>query len=165
MQAYDLSKVSILVLEKHLLIRNLLTEVFDEFGIATTMSTADPEVAYDMLATSPVPIDIVLTDWSPDLDGIAFLKRLRRDPATPNPFVPVIVCTANSEIGHICTVRDMGGTEILVKPVSARTIYSRICSVIESHRPFVRITDFFGPDRRRRGRGMYGGLERRKRSI
>jgi len=163
MQAYDLSKISILVLEKHLLIRNLLTEVFREFGVATTLSTADPDKAYDLFMTSPV--DIVMSDWSPDLDGMAFLKRLRLHTTSHNRFVPVIVCTANSELRHARTVRDTGGTEILIKPVSARTIYSRICSVVENHRPFISCLDFFGPDRRRRPQPMEGRVERRKSAI
>lgn len=83
MQAYDLSKITILVLEKHLLIRNLLTEVFNEFGVANTLSTADPDMAIDMFMTAPVPVDIVLSDWSPDLDGMAFLQRLRHDASHP----------------------------------------------------------------------------------
>ena len=63
---YDLTKLSILVLEKHLLIRKLLTEVFDEFGVATVFSTPVPEIAFDIFMTHPV--DIVICDWTLDLD-------------------------------------------------------------------------------------------------
>ena len=161
LQAYDLSKVRILVLEKHLLIRKLLTEVFNEFGVATVFSTPDPEVAFDFYMTNPV--DIVLSDWTHGLDGMAFLKQLRQGNTSHNPFIPVIVCTANTQFHHVCTARDMGMTEFLAKPVSAKTIYSRICAVIESNRPFIRITDFFGPDRRRYMDDAYGGVEHRMR--
>jgi len=164
MQAYDLSKISILVLEKHLLIRNLLTDVFREFGVATTLSTADPDTAYDMFMTNS-NLDIVMSDWAPDLDGMAFLTRLRRHTTSHNRFVPVIICTANTELRHACTVRDHGGTEILFKPVTAKAVYSRICAVIEGHRPFVSCHDFFGPDRRRRARPLEGRVERRKRAV
>ena len=106
MQAYDLSKLNILVLEKHLLIRRLLTDVFREFGVPSIQCTEDPEVAFEMFQSPTVPTDLVLSDWTPDLDGMAFLERLRKHPDSPNSFVPVIVCTANTEYHHVCTARD-----------------------------------------------------------
>ncbi len=162
MQAYDLSKLSILVLEKHLLLRRLLTDVFREFGVPSIQSTADPAVAFQMFQSPMVATDIVLCDWAPDLDGMAFLDKLRKDPDSPNPFVPVIVCTANTELKNVCTARDRGMTEFLAKPVSAKLIYSRIVAVIEHNRPFIKVGGFFGLDRRRRG-ADHGGEERRRR--
>ena len=124
MQAYDLTGLSILVLEKHLLIRKLLTDVFSEFGVPTVQSTQDPDVAWNMFLHFPV--DIILSDWTEGLDGMAFLTSVRQDPDSPNAFIPVVVCTANTELRHICTARDAGMTEFLAKPVSAVAIYARI---------------------------------------
>lgn len=163
MQSYNLEKLSILVLEKHLLVRKLLTDVFREFGVPTVQSTSDPDVAWNMFQRFPV--DLILSDWTYDLDGMGFLKKVRQDADTCNPFIPVIVCTANTEYLQVCFARDMGMTEFLAKPVSAMAIYSRICAVIENNRPFIRIHDFFGPDRRRRAGVSFGGEERRQRSI
>ena len=99
------------------------------------------------------------------LDGMAFLTKIRQDEDTPDPFVPVVVCAANTEYRHVCIARDKGMTEFLAKPVSARTIYFRICALVENRRPFIRITNFFGPDRRRHLDEEYAGANRRKRSI
>jgi CheY-like chemotaxis protein len=162
MQSYNLEKLNILVLEKHLLIRNLLTEVFREFGVSTVLSTADPVIAWDMFKQSPV--DLILSDWSDGLDGMAFLRLVRQSPESANPFVPVIVCTANTEYRHVCYARDTGMTDFLAKPVSAKTIYGRICAAIENQRAFVRAANFFGPDRRRHADSLYGGVDRRKRA-
>lgn len=161
MQAYDLRELSILVLEKHLLIRKLLTDVFSEFGVPTVQSTSDPEIAWNMFLNFPV--DIILSDWSDGLDGMAFLTQVRQDPDSPNPFIPVVVCTANTELRHICIARDTGMTEYLAKPISARTVYSRICALVENHRPFIRISGFFGPDRRRHLADEFSGVNRRQR--
>ncbi len=162
MQSYNLNKLSILVLEKHLLIRNLLTEVFREFGVSTVLNTQDTGVAWEMF--QQFPVDLILSDWAEGLNGMAFLRRVRQDPESKNPFVPVIVCTANTEYRHVCCARDTGMTDFLAKPVSAKTIYSRICASIENHRPFVRVADFFGPDRRRHADALFGGVDRRKRA-
>jgi len=160
MNPYDLSKLSILLLESNYLMRKLLIDVFVSFGVASVQSTADPEIAFDLFKA--VPVDIIISDWSPDLDGMAFLKRLRTDPESPNPFVPVIICTAKSELRDVCEARDLGMTEYLTKPVSANHIYSRIVSLIEHDRKFIRVGDFFGPDRRRHGGDSPGEKERRR---
>ena len=159
-QAYDISGLNVLVLEKHVLIRKLLTDVFREFGVPSVQSTADPGTAWAFF--QQFPADIILCDWCMELDGMEFLDRVRQDPDTPNPFVPVIVVTANTELRHVCTARDHGMTEFLAKPISAQTIYQRICNVIEGNRPFVRANDFFGPDRRRRGAPSPDGPDRRR---
>jgi len=45
-QSYDISALNILVLEKHVLLRKLLTDVFREFGVPTVQSTPEPEKAW-----------------------------------------------------------------------------------------------------------------------
>jgi two-component system, chemotaxis family, chemotaxis protein CheY len=162
MKSYDISKLNILVLEKHVLVRKLLTEVFKEFGVPTVHSTADPEMAWQIFDSTQ--IDIILSDWSQDLDGVEFLNRVRNDHSSTNPYAPFIVVTAHSDAGNICLARDMGMTEFLAKPVSPQMIYSRIVSVIENQRPFIRMSDFFGPDRRRKFVNLIPGNDRRKKT-
>lgn len=152
--------MNILVLEKHILVRRLLTDVFSEFGVATVFSTPSIPEAFDYFCER-CP-DIVLCDWTPDLDGMEFLRMIRWSDKSPNPYVPTVVVTANTELRHVCVARDNGMTEFLAKPVSAKTIYSRLCSVIEKPRPFIRVGNFFGPDRRRREAEPWGPAERRR---
>ena len=159
MQSYDLTQVSILVLEKHMLIRKPLTEVFAVFGVPTVQSTPDPDIAWEMLTNFPP--DIIICDWTEGLNGMEFLTRVRQDEDSPDSFVPVIICTANTEYRHVCTARDNGMSEFLAKPISAHTIYTRICALVENHRPFIRVSDFIGPDRRRRRDGEHAGADRR----
>ena len=100
--------------------------MFREFGVPDLQSTPDPDI-----------------DWNYSLDGMAFLRHVRQSPNTPNPFIPIIVVTANTEIKHVCEARDTGMTEFLAKPVSARILYKRIVSILEHHRTFIRASQFF----------------------
>lgn len=159
MKSYDLGQLNILVLEKHLLVRKLLTDVFSEFGVATVFSTAEPDEAFSYF--NDMEPDIILCDWTPDLNGIAFIRRVRQSTQSVNPYIPIVVVTANTELKHVCFARDNGMTEFLAKPVSAKSIYQRLCAVIEHPRPFIRIGDFFGPDRRRRKSDRPDQVERR----
>ena len=105
--------------------------------------------------------DLVLVDYMmPDMDGIELVGRLRSLPGYEH--VPIVMVTAQSEEWKVMKARDVGITEFLVKPFSAKTMARRITVVIENPRQFVRTDDFFGPDRRRHRVSTYTGEERRK---
>ncbi len=157
--SYDLRKLDVLVVEKHNAMRSIVKRVLSELGIKAVRDTSDPELAFKAICSNPA--DLILTDWAPGLDGMTLLHKVRTDPQSPDLFVPVIVVTANTELRHVFTARDYGMTEYLAKPISAKLIYSRIRSIIERRRYFVRNKTFFGPDRRRR-RLEFDGPDRRK---
>ena len=105
--------------------------------------------------------DIVVLDWVMDgMSGIDLVKMIRTHPHSPNPFVPVIMLTGHTQADRVETARDAGINEFLAKPVSVNGMMSRLVSVIEQPRPFVRTSLYFGPCRRRRGE-EYKGPERR----
>ena len=95
--------------------------------------------------------DLVICDWrmSP-VNGIQLAQWLRHAKDSPNPFVPIIMMTAYAEEERVAEARDAGVTEMLVKPMSVRSLYARIVTCIESPRPFIKAETYFGPDRRRR---------------
>lgn len=159
MNNYDLNHISILLVEKHGYMRRLLRDVLRQLGIRDVRDCNNVEHAFEMFRERQA--DLVLTDWAPGLDGLALLKALRNMDLSPNPFVPVIVITANTESRHIYEARDSGMTEFLAKPITAKRVYSRVCSVIERRRMFIANDEFFGPDRRRLRTETYAGENRR----
>ena len=148
-----------LLVEQQDFMRRIIRQILREFGIRSIRETGDADTAYKIYSNETV--DLVLTDWAPDLDGIFLLDRIRKSENSPNSFVPIVVVTANTELRHVCHARDHGMTEYLAKPISATLIYQRICTVIERHRDFIKNQDFFGPDRRRRN-GEWQGSDRRR---
>ena len=99
------------------------------------------------------------------MDGISIARRIRNDFLSPNKFVPFILMTGFSEKRRVMQARDVGVTEFLVKPFTARDLYKRLYQVIERPRQFVRSDDFFGPDRRRKSPVNYDGPLRRENDI
>lgn len=159
MNNYDLSHINVLLVEKHGYMRRLLRDVLRQLGIREVRDCDNVEDAFDMFKERQA--DLVMTDWAPGLDGISLLKALRNTDLSPNAFVPVIVITANTESRHIYEARDSGMTEFLAKPITAKRVYSRVCSVIEKRRMFISNEEFFGPDRRRLRAENYSGENRR----
>ncbi len=159
MNGYDLSHLNVMLVEKHGYMRRLLRDVLRQLGIRQVRDCDNVQHAFEMFQEKQA--DLVLTDWAPGLDGIELLKILRDEDKSPNPFVPVIVITANTESRHIYIARDSGMTEFLAKPITAKRVYSRVCSVIEKRRMFISNEEFFGPDRRRLRKDAYDGQNRR----
>ncbi len=157
--AYDFSRLAILVVEESVLMRELMRDILREFNIREVTEVAKPEAAWDLLAKRPY--DLLFIDWSPECDGLALLKRIRRDKKSPVPFLPVVVMSAFTEMGQVAAVRDAGANAFLAMPVSARDVYDHLAAVVESTRPFVRGNEFVGPDRRHRRKTPYVGDERR----
>ncbi len=94
------------------------------------------------------------------MSGIEFMRMVRMNPASPNPFVPTIMLTGHTSLEHVQQARDSGVNEFIAKPVSVKTMMTRLGAVIEHPRPFVRTTVYFGPCRRRR-QDEHRGPERR----
>ncbi len=106
--------------------------------------------------------DMVITDWLMEpKDGLDFIRMIRRREDSPNKYVPVILMTGYSDQPRVETARDMGVTEFLMKPYSARDMYARIVQVVEKPRQFVDTGEFFGPDRRRRKNFSFIGDDKR----
>ncbi len=162
MKSYDLSNISVLIVEKHSHMRTILRQVLRQFGVPNVFDAADPDIGFQRYKDC-YP-DIVMVDWGPDFDGLALVSKIRLGNDAGNPWVPMIMCTANTEKRFIVEARDAGATEYLLKPVSAKKIYDRIVSVVDDARSFVRTESFIGPDRRRRNQ-PYGGEERRKENL
>ena len=155
MSSISLDQVNVLIVDDNAHMRNLLSEILRALGAHKIFSAADVSQAYHELALNP--IDVAFVDWEmPPDSGLDFVKRIRLSEDSPNPYVPIIMLTANNEMAHVMAARDAGIHEFLVKPVSPRSVYGRLLSVLHSPRPFVRNGDYFGPDRRRRDSGSGG---------
>ncbi len=108
--------------------------------------------------------DIILTEGKmAPLDGLDFVRLIRKGEDSPNPYLPIILLTGYTELERVTEARDAGVTEILAKPISIEALHSRIVSIIEKPRPFIKAKHYFGPDRRRGRRAeRYEGPPRRK---
>ncbi len=144
----NLTELDVLILEKTKFMRDTLSSVLRGLGVSNLRAAADLGEAFRLFSSSAP--DIVFSDWCPRLDGIDFLRLVRQHPSSPNPYVPVIMVTANTEAHHILTARDNGMTEYLVKPFTATGVYKYVRAVVEKERAFVKHSSFFGPNRRRR---------------
>jgi CheY-like chemotaxis protein len=159
MSSYRFDRLKILVVDDNAHMRRLVTAVLQAFGVVQIHEAHSGEHAWTMLCE--LNPDIIFLDWVMEgMSGIDLVKTIRVDPLSPNPFVPVIMLTGHTSMEHVREARDAGINEFIAKPVSAKTMMSRMAAVIEHPRPFVRTLAYFGPCRRRK-QDEHEGPERR----
>jgi two-component system chemotaxis response regulator CheY len=160
MSGYRFDRLKVLVVDDNGHMRKLVTNILQAFGVVQIHEADGGDRAWAVLRESNP--DVVVLDWVMEgMSGLDLVQMIRTNPVTPNPFVPVIMLTGHTSLDHVRQARDAGVNEFIAKPVSVKTMMSRLVAVIEQPRPYVRTSGYFGPCRRRRGTHEYQGPERR----
>jgi len=161
MSDYNLSRLNFLIVDDNKHMRALVKSILHALGVKNVVEASDGADAFKELRHFPA--DVIICDWNMSpLDGLDFVRMVRTGSDSPNPFVPIIMLTGHTEMNRVMEARDSGVHEFLAKPISAKKLYTRIRSIIENPRSFVRAGLYFGPDRRRTVNPNYNGKERRK---
>jgi two-component system chemotaxis response regulator CheY len=101
-----------LVVDDSRVVRKVARRILESNGFAVT-EAADGQKALDACHVS-LP-DCVLLDWNmPVMDGLSFLKALRKEYGPDNPLV--VFCTTENDIGHIEAAISNGAQEYIMKP-------------------------------------------------
>lgn len=157
--AFD--RISFLVVDDNSHMRRLVRSLLHGFGSRQVFEAEDGAAGLEGVETYAP--DILITDWAmPIFDGLELVQMIRNPDSCKNAYIPIIMLTGHSEKERVTQARDLGVTEFLCKPISAKALYDRIFNIIMNPRPYIRTANFFGPDRRRNTNANYTGIERRK---
>lgn len=160
MSEYRFDRLRVLVVDDNAHMRKLVITILQAFGVVQIAEAESADRAWQSLRNSNP--DVIVLDWVMEgMSGIELVRLIRSNPQAPNPFVPVIMLTGHTSLDHVRQARDAGVNEFIAKPVSVKTMMSRLVSVIEHPRPYVRTGAYFGPCRRRRNTNEHHGPERR----
>jgi CheY-like chemotaxis protein len=159
MSGYQLDRIQGLCCDENQHMLHMIAAILRGLGIRQITMVRDSASALQELSLRPFDLIVTSMQLRP-LDGIEFVRFVRSSADVGDNFVPIIMLTSQSFPATVAAARDMGVTEFLVKPISARNLYLRILETIDNARPFIRSQAYFGPDRRRRAEA-YEGKERR----
>lgn len=158
---YDLSRLSLFFLDDNQFMRKVVQTMCNAVGIQRFEQADTVDKACQVLSTYHA--DIVITDWQlGPPDGLDFVRYLRTDKASPNPYVPIIMLTGHGDQDRVLKARDAGVNLFMAKPVSAKGLCQRLTWIIDNPLRFIHTEDFFGPDRRRKDVGPGAGNQERR---
>ncbi|MEM6904074.1 MAG: hypothetical protein AAF556_12620 [Pseudomonadota bacterium] len=156
----NLQNAQILIAEADTTHRNALVWAFGELGCERITAfddlaelrrgmqgDADIAARADADGDLTAPDLLVIADDFSDR-AIDFIDAVRHGRVGRNPFVVVIVTTGRPDARHIAGLIRQGADDVVVKPITSRTLSERIEYVAIHRRPFVVTSNYVGPDRR-----------------
>jgi two-component system chemotaxis response regulator CheY len=161
MAEIELQGMSVLVVDDDPTTRDLLTGMLQELGISDIRRARNGRHALEILRgyTRDFAICDILME---EMGGIEFTKHVRTDPASANPYIPIVMLTGDARIEMVREARDAGANGFLAKPISIDVLSKRLKATLAENRDFIRSRGYTGPDRRRRDVPLKGRPDRRK---
>lgn len=105
--------------------------------------------------------DVAILSLSPDLAAaLALIKQIRSGARSLNRYLPVIAAKHNPSTAVVHGAIDSGTHEFLLLPASIKSLSTLIYRAVLISRPFISVSSYAGPCRRRR-QTTYTGADRR----
>jgi CheY-like chemotaxis protein len=130
----DFSNLRVLLIDDNQHMLELMQRVLLAMRVKVIHRMMDAGEAFKELEhLSP---DLIFVDWVMEpLDGHEFVRKVRTDPESPCPNVPIVMVTGHTEEFRIKAAVAAGVNGFLAKPISPQMVYQRVCSVIDDPRP------------------------------
>lgn len=137
----------------------LMFELLRNVGRCQIWTAVDAVRALE-LAQSAEP-QLVFVEHGDELDGIGFVRALRRSYVAARKSAAVVV-SAQATAAVIIGARDAGAHEFLRRPFTFNDLTRRLETIARRPREWVEGIEYIGPDRRRFNAGDYAGPLRRR---
>lgn len=153
--------LQVLVIDANNFSRGLIGEILRSLNVTNITSARSEEMAASYLLERPT--DVILLSWEEGdaLDGLSFVRKLRKHEDDQLRRLPVVLITAGLTRQMVIQGRDAGVDEFLAKPIAPNAMRQRLEMVVETPRPFVDCNVYLGPCRRRKNPADYYGAKRR----
>ena len=142
--AFLIQQLSVLVVDDNQFMRQVVRGLLGTVGVRKMSEAADGIAALEAIReTKP---DVVVLDWEmPLLNGPELVRIVRSPGVFPVPDVPIIMLTGHLERWRVIEAARLGINEFLCKPVSAKSLYDRLISILLKPREIVRVGNYYGP--------------------
>ena len=139
-----LAVTKVLVVDDEHYMRKVVRALLMSVGVRTIYEAPDGPAGLEMIRNNQP--DVVIVDWQmPGLDGSGFVRMVRSPETFPFPNVPIIMLTGHGERSKVVEAIQIGVNEFLLKPVSSKSLYNRLVSVLVKPRPVVKTGGYYGP--------------------
>lgn len=133
--------------------------VFKEQGAAGFAVVENNREAMERIQAEQFNL-VLIEDTFPDLGGIDFCRFIRMMNA-PLSVAPIIYAMKEPSRETVVEARNAGVNKMVVMPFTTASLMKNLEDILVRPKPFIRVTGYYGPDRRV-GSGTYSGPERRE---
>ena len=161
MELETLSDVRVLLVARKGSSTQILRTVFNIAGLTKVTGVDEPRRAIELLCVEN--FHAVFFEGALEHDGMPFALAARRLPAMLNPMIAIFAVFPEARMRDVETARDLGVHDVICRPVSPKTVMTKLRAVLVAPRPFIAAPSFFGPDRRAPRSGSAPPKERRQR--
>jgi len=111
-----------LVVDDSRVIRKVARRILEDLGFEIAEASDGMEAIAWCRTAMP---EAILLDWNmPVMDGLSFLRELRKE---PNGHEPVVVfCTVESDMEHIVAALEAGADEYIMKPFDGDILEAKL---------------------------------------
>jgi len=119
---------TILVVDDSRIMRNIVKNTFSTLKIPCQyLEAEDGKKAFQLLETNNV--SLVFLDWNmPEMDGMEFLKKVRRMPDYRD--LPIVMVTSEAAKYSVVEALQNGATDYIVKPVREKIFMEKISELL-----------------------------------
>lgn len=110
-----------LVVDDSRVIRKVARRILEDLGFI--VDEAEDGISGLERCKAIMPDAVLVDATMPNLDGIGFMKALKREAGPKGP--KMVFCTTENEESHIVSARAAGASEILFKPFDKETLEAR----------------------------------------
>jgi two-component system, chemotaxis family, chemotaxis protein CheY len=116
--------MKILIVDDSSTMRRILKTQLEGLGVTAIAEASNGEEALGALKNN-MPVDIIMLDWNmPVMDGMSFLKMVRKDAAYKG--VKIVMCTSESEKTRVVEAIKEGANNYIVKPFTPETVKEKL---------------------------------------
>ena len=114
-----------LVVDDSRVIRKVARRILEDLGFDTAEAADGVEAMAWCRTAMP---DAVLLDWNmPAMDGLEFVRLLRKEPDGRQPIV--VFCTVENDLEHIGRALEAGADEYIMKPFDSEILQAKFAEV------------------------------------
>jgi CheY-like chemotaxis protein len=138
----------------------IIVGLLRSFGATAVTEVRNSFDAIQLLNSQKFDI-LLCDDRLPPHGGLQVTHAIRRKRDNENRTIPILIMSGDTRESMVKIARDAGANMVLVKPVSASSLYDRLAWIAFTPRQFVDTPTYFGPDRRFKN-DPYPGVGRRR---
>ena len=119
--------ISVLLVDDQQSMRSLARFALESFGVRSLLEAKSGREAIQLMETRS--FSLIISDWNmDDVDGLTFLKVVRKHPRTKT--TPFIMLTGQSDREQVKQAIDAGVNNYVIKPFDAATLRKKVEAVI-----------------------------------